>query len=89
MVLKGSVELPSLQQAVLAAELVLALELMLTEVTNAHLAGQFTRMLFFSVKGLGCLVVDLEKPLDAQPGRTGSAGSADQRSGYEGAVRCR
>ena len=47
--LQGSVEASSYQQAVLEAELVLALRLILNDVSNAHLAGQCQRMLLFSV----------------------------------------
>ena len=82
--LEGSVEAAPFQQAILVAELVLALALMLIEVSNAHLAWPCPRMLLFALEGLGCLAADLDRALDPQPGRTGTAGTADQCSGYEG-----
>ena len=39
--------------------------------------------------GWGALVADLDRPLDTQPGQTGTAGCADQGSRYQGAVSCR
>ena len=53
------------------------------EQPDAHLTGQCSRMLLFSVAGLGCLTADLDRALDPQAGRTGSAGSAYQCCGYE------
>ena len=67
------------------AELVLAPELMLIKVSNAHLAEQCLRMVLLLVQGLGRLAADFDKALHL-PSRTGPAGSTDQGSGYEGAV---
>lgn len=56
-----SVVAVSFQQAAFKAEIYLAPELMFIQVSNAHFAGPYPRMLLFLVEGLGCLAADLDK----------------------------
>lgn len=77
------------EQAAFEVEMVMAPELLLTEVSNAHLAGPCPMMLLFSAEVLGRLAADLNRALHPQPGRIGTAVSSDQCSGYEGALKCR